>query len=177
MPYLANLSIGDFRSGGFYEIAATFNSDRETSRRQGVSEICWVLRNGVPTSAEPIAITEQTTPEFRNDLNRLSPGDRTRVAVALRRSYDVLRNNRGGFFARAQRPRGIQLKGGFSSSLYSLRVGRDIRLILAVDEDPIFAQTLVTLFRAVRHNELDRAYRSVAGCLYRNQIQRNGGSL
>ena len=129
------------------------------------------------TSAEPIAITEQTTPEFRNDLNRLNSEDRASVALALRRSYDLLRNNRGGFFVRAKRPEAIQLKGGFSSSLYSLRVGRDIRLIVAVDEDPVFAQTLVTLFRAVHHNELDRAYRSVASGLYRNQIQRNGRSL
>jgi mRNA-degrading endonuclease RelE of RelBE toxin-antitoxin system len=88
------------------------------------------------TSAEPIAITEQTTPEFRNDLDRLSSEDRARVAVALRRSYDLLRNNRESFFARAKRPQAIQLKGGFSSSLYSLRVGQDLRLIVAVDEDP-----------------------------------------
>ena len=129
------------------------------------------------TSAEPVAITEQTTPEFRNDLNRLNSEDRALVAAALRRSYDLLRNKRGSFFARAKRPQAIQLKGGFSSSLYSLRVGRDIRLIVTVDEDPVFAQTLVTLFRAVHHNELDRAYRSVASGLYRNQIQRNGRSL
>ena len=129
------------------------------------------------TSAEPVAITEQTTPEFRNDLNRLNSEDRALVAAALRRSYDLLRNKRGSFFARAKRPQAIQLKGGFSSSLYSLRVGRDIRLIVTVNEDPVFAQTLVTLFRAVHHNELDRAYRSVASGLYRNQIQRNGRSL
>lgn len=129
------------------------------------------------TAAEPIAITEQTTPEFRNDLNRLNSEDRARVAIALHRSYDLLRNNRGGFFARARRPQAIQLKGGFSSSLYSLWVGRDIRLIAAVDEDPVFARTLVTLFRAVHHEELDRAYRSVASDLYRSQIQRNGRSL
>ena len=131
----------------------------------------------VPTSAEPVAITERTTSEFRNDLNRLSSEDRTRVAVALRRGYDLLRNDQGSFFAQAKRPQAIRLKGGLSSSLYSLRVGRDIRIILAVDEDPVFAQTLVTLFRAVHHNELNRAYRSVAGCLYHDQIQRNGGSL
>jgi mRNA-degrading endonuclease RelE of RelBE toxin-antitoxin system len=131
----------------------------------------------VATSAEPKAITEQTTPEFRNDLNRLNSEERASVAVALRRSYDLLRNNRGSFFARAKRPQAILLKGGVSSSLYSLRVGRDIRLIVAVDEDPVFAQTLVTLFRAVHHNELDRAYRSVASGLYRDQIQRNGRPL
>jgi hypothetical protein len=130
------------------------------------------------TSAESIAITEQTTPEFRNDLDRVSPEDRARVAIALRRSYDLLRNNRGSFFARAKRPEAIQLKGGFSSSLYSLRVGQDIQLIVAVDEDhPVFARTLITLFRAVHNNELDRAYRSVASGLYRNQIERNGRSL
>lgn len=125
------------------------------------------------TSAEPIANTEQTTPEFRNDLNRLNSEDRARVAVALSRSYDLLRNKRGSFFARAERPQAIQLKGGFSSSLYSLRVGPNIRIIAAVDEDPVFARTLVTLFRAVHHNELDQAFRSVASGLYRNQIRRN----
>lgn len=128
----------------------------------------------MPISAEPITITEQTTSAFRDDLNRLSSEDRAHVAIELRHSYDLLRSNRGGFFVRATRPHQIQLKGGLSSSLYSLRAGRDIRLILAVDEDPVFAQTLVTLFRAVHHNELDRAYRSVAGDLYRNQIRRNG---
>ena len=61
-------------------------------------------------SAEPMAITEQTTPEFRNDLNRLSSEDRARVAVALRRSYDLLRNNRGSFFAR-EAPTGDSAKG------------------------------------------------------------------
>ena len=59
----------------------------------------------------------------------------------------------------------------------SRRVGRDIRLILAVDDDPIFGQILVTLFRVVRHNEVDRSYRSIAHLLYRNRIERNGRAL
>ena len=127
-------------------------------------------------SAKPIEITEQTTPEFRNDLNRSSPEDRAHVAAVLRQSYDLLRNQRGSFFMRVERTQAIVLKGGFSSSLYSMGVGRDIRLIVAVDEDPVFRRTLVTLFRAVHHDDLDRAYRSLADALYRNQIQRNGRS-
>jgi len=127
--------------------------------------------------AKPIEITEQSTQEFRKDLNRLSSEGRALVAVELRRSYDLLRNKRGAFFRRVKRPQAVQLKGGFSSSLYSVRVGRDIWLIVAVDEDPMFGQTLVTLFRAVHHSELDRAYRSVANALYSNQIQRNGRAV
>ena len=129
----------------------------------------------MPILVEPTAITEQTTPEFRDDLNRLSTEDRTRVVAALRRNYELLRNDRRGFFAKAKQPQAIHLKGGFTSSLYSLPAGRDLRLIMAVDHDPVFAQTLVTLFRAVHHNELSRAYRSIAGLIYRDQIERNGG--
>ena len=82
---------------------------------------------------------------------------------------------RVAFFARAERPFPFHLKGGFNSSLYSLRAGRDIRLILAVDDDPVFEQILVTLFRLVRHDD-ERSYRSVARLLYNNHIGRNGGA-
>lgn len=128
----------------------------------------------MPAAIEATAITEQTTPDFRKDLSRLSNEDRARVTTALRRSYELLRNDRRGFFAKAKRPQIISLRGGFSSSLYSLPAGRDIRVIMAVDDDPVFAQTLVTLFRAVRHSELGQVYRSVANQIYRNQIEDNG---
>ena len=129
----------------------------------------------MPTSVEPTVITEQTTPEFRDDLRRLSAEDRTRITTALRRNYELLRNDRRSFFAKAKRPQPIQLKGGLKSSLYSLPAGPDIRVIMAVDDDPVFAQTLVTLFRAVRHDDLGRAFRSIADRIYYNQIVTNGG--
>jgi hypothetical protein len=107
-------------------------------------------------------------------LDGLSPDDRARVLETLRRSYALLRDNPRSFFGKAQRPLPIHLKGGLSSSLYSLRAGRNIRLIMAVDDDPVFGQVLVTLFRVVRHEEVERSYRSIAHMLYRNQIERNG---
>jgi mRNA-degrading endonuclease RelE of RelBE toxin-antitoxin system len=128
------------------------------------------------SSQERTTITEQTTAGFRRDLDRLSPDDRASVVETLRHSYDLLRVSPHSFFARAQRPLPIHLKGGLNSSLYSLRAGREIRLIMAVDDDPVFGQTLVTLFRAVRHDELERSYRSIAHLLYRNQIERTNGA-
>ena len=125
---------------------------------------------------EKTAITEQTTPGFRHDLDGLSPDDRARVLETLRRSYGQLRDNPRSFFAKAQRPLPIHLKGGLSSSLYSLRAWRNIRLIMAVDDDKVFGQILVTLFRVVRHDEEERSYRSTAHLLYRNRIERNGGA-
>jgi hypothetical protein len=51
-----------------------------------------------------------------------------------------------------------------------------MRLIVAVDDDLVFARILVTLFWVARHDEVERSYRSVAHLLYRNQIERNGGA-
>jgi hypothetical protein len=122
------------------------------------------------------ALVERTTPGFRHDWEELSPAGRIRVREALDCGYDLLREDRRGFFSKVFQPLPIRLKGGLGSSLYSLRVGRDIRLVMAVDDDPVFGQTLVTLFRVVGSDDLERAYRSTAKLLYDGQIARRNGS-
>ena len=52
-----------------------------------------------------------------------------------------------------------------------------MRLIMAVDDDPVFGQLLVTLFRVVHHKEIERSYRSIVHLLYRTKIERNGRAL
>ena len=99
------------------------------------------------------------------------------MSETLNQTYEQLRHNRRALFAKLQRPLAIQLKDGLGASLYSLRVGRDIRIILTIDDDPIFARMLVTLFRVVRRDELTQAYRSTAHLLYRDLTEsRNGTS-
>src|SRR5262249_56208289 len=111
--------------------------------------LCWGGGVG-PGGVAPTAITEQTTPEFRDDLRRLSAEDRTRITTALRRNYELLRNDRRSFFAKAKRPQPIQLKGGHKSSLYSLPAGPDIRVIMAVVDGPGFSPPPGTPFPPVR---------------------------
>ena len=55
---------------------------------------------------------------------------------------------------------------GYESSLYVLKVLEKLSVILTIDEDPIFDQYIVTLFRAVKQDKLNRAYQSVAESLY-----------
>ena len=131
----------------------------------------------MPTRTQATSvIVERTTAEFRRDRERLSPADQSGVQVSLKRAYAMLREDPPAFFSRVYQPLEIQLKGGLRSSLYTLRVNPDIRLVLTVDEDPVFGQTLFTLFRAVRHGELARAYRSIAQLLYRDQLERRNGA-
>ena len=101
-------------------------------------------------------IVERTTAAFRRDRERLSPAGQSRVQDSLKRSYAMLGENRPAFFSKVYNPA--------------------IRLILTVDDDPVFGQTLFTLFRIVRHPELGRALRSVAQSIYGDQLERRNGA-
>lgn len=57
---------------------------------------------------------------------------------------------------------------GLDSSLYVLRASPQIRVILTIEEDPLFDQKIVTLFRVVRHDDMDRAFNSIAESLYQH---------
>jgi hypothetical protein len=39
-------------------------------------------------------------------------------------------------------------------------------VILAIDEDPIFEQIILTLFRVFKHGDLEKVYKSIAESLY-----------
>ncbi|MEH2320212.1 hypothetical protein [Nostoc sp.] len=44
---------------------------------------------------------------------------------------------------------------------------------MAVYEDPIFGQVIFTLFRVVKHDDLDKAYKGVAESLYQELVHHN----
>lgn len=61
----------------------------------------------------------------------------------------------------------------YESSLYVLKASQKIRVILSIDEDPIFNRVVLTLFRAVRHDDLDAAQKDIAESLYQGLLHRN----
>jgi hypothetical protein len=62
---------------------------------------------------------------------------------------------------------------GYKTSLYTLKVSQKLRVVLAVDEDPVFGQVIFTLYRVVEHNDLDKAYKGVAESLYQQLLHDN----
>jgi hypothetical protein len=119
--------------------------------------------------AENWDVLEQRTPAFTRDFDRLPTVDQARVQRTLELLYLLIRTDETGLQARLARPMVPVLKRGLESSLRTARVGNDIRIILAVDEDPIFEQVLVTLLRVVRHKDLKKAFGSVAERLYQEE--------
>src|SRR5262249_8438021 len=100
----------------------------------------------------------------------------------INQKCQLLLSDRKAFSRGLTQPCPANLANGFKSSLYAFKVSASLRVIFAVDDDPIFGQTLVTLLRVVRQQELSKAYQQTATALYqpegllRGQAEEHSGS-
>lgn len=79
-----------------------------------------------------------------------------------------LLNGRGSFMEKASMPYIFNLKNGLDSSLYVVRINDKIRMVAAVDDDPIFDKVSLTMFRLVNGDEAEQAYKETGEQLYKS---------
>ena len=114
----------------------------------------------------------ESTKRFEKDIHSLPKQDSRRVVAALNRYGAFVCSNPSTPYPNIYRTIIPRLKGGLDATLYSLRVDRDIRAILTVDDDPLFSQVIITLLRVVRHGELERAYKGIPESLYQGMLEK-----
>ncbi len=111
------------------------------------------------------------TDDFERDLKRFSQTERDLIADRINFYCEHLINDKRFFYQNTYVSRLIRLQGDFDSSLYILRLNPEIRVVLSVDDDPIFGQIIVTLFRVVKRKNIDKAFNSVAETLYKGSLK------
>jgi mRNA-degrading endonuclease YafQ of YafQ-DinJ toxin-antitoxin module len=115
----------------------------------------------------------ESTKAFEKDLTKLSKNEK---AVAIQKINDcasLFPTQKANVYRKLRRLPLASALNDYESSLYTLRLSQKLRVILTVDEDPIFGQVIFTLFRVVKHDELEKAYKSVAESLYQNLLPHN----
>ncbi len=117
-----------------------------------------------------MTIRFESTNKFEKQLGKFPPRERTRIVQKLNQYSQLLESKAEDFYKHAYQPVKLKLAGDNESSLYALRVNQDIRIIMTVDEDPLFEQTLITLFHVVRHSELDKVFKGIAESIYQNKL-------
>jgi hypothetical protein len=115
-------------------------------------------------------VTYESTDAFEKDLASFQMKERTRTIDKLNLYCSLLPADRAGFFKHATRPVIPVLRSKLQSSLYSIRVSRDIRVLATIDNDPLFDQVIVTLLRAVRKKDIDNVFKGLAQSLYQSDI-------
>jgi hypothetical protein len=107
---------------------------------------------------------------FERDLERLDAAERQRVIETINAKSPLWLKDRRRAEKEFLRPYLFRLRGGLESSLYEVPAGKARRVILAVDDDPIFGQVIVTLLRVVTKQARKAAYDELAELLYPGQV-------
>ena len=115
----------------------------------------------------------ESTRGFKKDIDKLSKEQKATTIKKINDCASLFPIQKADVYRDLHRLPLISAMNGYESSLYTLKVSSQLRLILSVDEDPIFGQVIFTLFRVVKHDDLDKAYRGVAESLYQDLMYRD----
>ena len=119
------------------------------------------------------------TRPFEKDIKKLGAKDRDRVAASINKYAATFDTKTDAASQQIFRPNKVAISAGLDSSLYVLRVSPQLRVILTIEDDPLFEQKIITLFRVVGHDDMSRAFNSVAESLYqqlRSMEEGDGGN-
>lgn len=110
----------------------------------------------------------ESTKDFEQDLEQFSKTEKFNIIKTMNHYFELLSKDKNLFYQYSEQLRKIHLNKHYDSSIYSLKINEKIRIILTIDDDPIYDSTIVTLFRVVTTEEALKAYTSVAESLYQD---------
>ncbi|MCA6510848.1 MAG: hypothetical protein IM565_12800 [Pseudanabaena sp. M109S1SP2A07QC] len=111
----------------------------------------------------------ESTSRFEQDLSSMSEGEKDIAIQKINDCAALFPEHKINAYRKLRRlPLNIS---GYDSSLYTMRISPESRIILAVDEDPIFGQVILTLFRVANRDDFNKAYQVVVESLYKDLLR------
>jgi hypothetical protein len=108
----------------------------------------------------------ESTKEFEQELTTFRHEEQKLIIEHINKAGQLFLTNKRDLLRKLRRLQKVNLINDYESTLYSLKVNESIRLILTVDEDPIFEQVIFTLFRVVKKSLASKVYQTVAQLIY-----------
>lgn len=116
----------------------------------------------------------ESTRQFEKDMSNLTNKERLYVVNQINDYVNSFSEHKKVLYQKLRRiPLNIPNLDKYDSSLYTMRIGKDLRIIITIDEDPIFEQIIFTLFRVVKFKDLRKAYLGIAESLYQDLKREN----
>jgi hypothetical protein len=107
------------------------------------------------------------TQSFSDDMANLPKPQRKKIENQINLVSTSLLNGKTEFKENSSIPYIFNLKGGLESSLYLIRADQNNRMVVAVDEDPVFDKISLTFFRLVDKSKAEATYKQVGEDIYK----------
>lgn len=112
----------------------------------------------------------ESTSRFEQDISNMSEEEKELAIQKINDCAALFPEHKSNAYRKLRRlPLNIS---GYESSLYTMRVSPEARIILTVDEDPIFSQVIFTLLRVANRDDFNKAYQGVVESLYKDMMHR-----
>ncbi|NJO47464.1 MAG: hypothetical protein HC835_18655 [Oscillatoriales cyanobacterium RM2_1_1] len=117
-------------------------------------------------------ITFESSSQFEQDLAKFNPPEQRLILDELHQASPLLLTQRLTQERRLHQFYEFKFTDGYESSLYSFIVNYYIRVILTLDQDPLFERNLITLLRVIniQHQNATSIYQEVGEALYKNVL-------
>jgi len=110
-----------------------------------------------------------STSRFEQDISSMSKDQKDLTIQKINDCAALFPEHKSNAYRKLRRLPFLPLNiSGYDSSLYTMRISPELRIILTVDEDPIFGQMIFTLFRIANRNDFNKAYQGVVESLYKD---------
>jgi mRNA-degrading endonuclease YafQ of YafQ-DinJ toxin-antitoxin module len=113
-------------------------------------------------------ILVEITDSFDKDLKHFSPSEKNKIKQKLNDLISKARETKN--LRHLYRLHKVPLQNNLSSSLFIFKIDLQLRAILTFENDPLFNQSILTLYRVIRHRDLDKTFKSVSESLYQNMF-------
>ena len=115
----------------------------------------------------------ESTTQFETNLAQLTDKEKKSVIDNINNCIKRFSENKITVYNQLQQINDLSLKQNYESSLYVLEVADNLKVILTIDEDPIFSKTIFTLLQVVHPEDVKKVYQEVAAYLYQDLIATN----
>lgn len=112
----------------------------------------------------------ESTATFEQDLRRLSQDRKDEIISEINGFVSLISDSEFNDFHGLYCIPNILDLGEYDSSLYVLRVSGELEIVLTIDEDPIFDQTILSLFRLTDPAKITEVHQEIAAHLYQDLI-------
>ena len=113
------------------------------------------------------------TKDFDKDLKKLTAIENKTTTIKINSLIDLIRSG--------QRTRNLlnslnklpKIKmNDFDSSLYIYKINKTLRVILTLEDDPLFNQKILTLLRIINHSKLELTFKGLQESIYQSIINK-----
>lgn len=115
----------------------------------------------------------ESTSQFETNFAQLTDKEKKLVIDNINNCIKRFSENKITVYNQLQQINDLSLKQNYESSLYVLEVADNLKVILTIDEDPIFSKTIFTLLQVVHPEDVKKVYQEVAAYLYQDLIATN----